>query len=506
MKKVFVAILFFLGAASLSFGQDDFIKDSLDSYIIREMNIWKIPGVAVGIVKDGKVVALKGYGVREMGRTDKIDENTLFQIASNSKAFTGTAIAMLDNEKRLNLDERVRKYLPWFALKDPNATEMVTVKDILCHRIGFSTFQSDFLNWNCNLSEEALIKNMRNVDAKYKFRYKFGYCNMGFVTAGAVIKAVTDTSWQDFFQHRFFDKLAMKRSSVYYSKIISDNNAAKPYTLVNGQLVRLEYANVDNIGACAGINSCVSDLTHWLLMQLNNGRYNGVEVVPETVIKTTRNSYMIDRESSSPPRPYNHFANYGLGWELEDMYGSLVVSHNGGANGFVTNTTLLPEHNAGFVILTNTDANWFYVALRQQLINYFTGQPYANISAAYYKRFEANDQKDQEEIKALEDKTKSNPKLSVSNDAVAGKYKNPVYGEIEIRKSKKGLTMYFSHHPFLKGELTPTGAETLLCKFTDPTYGIHEFPLEIINGKVKSITVKVNDFVDYDPYRFEKNE
>ncbi|MEZ5068570.1 MAG: serine hydrolase domain-containing protein [Bacteroidia bacterium] len=144
MKKVFVAILFFLGAASLSFGQGDFIKDSLDSYIIREMNIWKIPGVAVGIVKDGKVVALKGYGVREMGRTDKIDENTLFQIASNSKAFTGTAIAMLDNEKRLNLDERVRKYLPWFALKDPNATEMVTVKDILCHRIGFSTFQSDF--------------------------------------------------------------------------------------------------------------------------------------------------------------------------------------------------------------------------------------------------------------------------------------------------------------------------------------------------------------------------
>ncbi|HRB37599.1 MAG TPA: serine hydrolase domain-containing protein, partial [Bacteroidia bacterium] len=229
MKKLLGLFLLTVLTTFQTFAQGDFLKDSLDNYINREMQRWQIPGVAIAIVKDGKVITTKGYGLRETGKPDKVDEFTLFQIASNTKAFTGTALALLDYQKRISLDDKVTKYLPWFQLKDPCATEMVTIKDILCHRIGFYTFQSDFLNWDCNMTTDALIKNMRNVQPVNEFRAKYGYCNMGYVTAGEVIKAVTDTSWQDFFDYHFFKPLQMNRSSVFHQKIVTDANAAKPY-------------------------------------------------------------------------------------------------------------------------------------------------------------------------------------------------------------------------------------------------------------------------------------
>jgi len=492
MKKLLGLFLLTVLTTFQTFAQGDFLKDSLDNYINREMQRWQIPGVAIAIVKDGKVITTKGYGLRETGKPDKVDEFTLFQIASNTKAFTGTALALLDYQKRISLDDKVTKYLPWFQLKDPCATEMVTIKDILCHRIGFYTFQSDFLNWDCNMTTDALIKNMRNVQPVNEFRAKYGYCNMGYVTAGEVIKAVTDTSWQDFFDYHFFKPLQMNRSSVFHQKIVTDANAAKPYTLVDNKLVLLDYANIDNIGACASINSCVNDISHWIMMQLNKGKYENKEVIPSAVINTTQNSYMIVRETGSARMPSNH------------MYGYKIVSHDGGANGFVTNTTLLPELNAGFVILTNTDANWFYGALRQQLINYFANQAYTNVSENYYGIYSKNNITESEEIQNLKKQANAGVRLNVADVALVGKYSNEVYGEIEIKKEKSGLTMCFSHHPKLRGALKPLSEKSLLCTFNDPTYGIHSFPFEVVNGKVNNITVKVNDFIDYQYYKFTK--
>ena len=155
MKKSFLLTSNFLLLTSyFCFAQPTFVKDSLDKYVEREMKRWNIPGSAVAIVKDGKVVLAKGYGVKDTGKPDKVDENTLFQIASNSKAFTGTSLALLDFQKRLSLDDKVTKWIPDFKLYDALATRDVTVRDLLCHRIGFQTFQSDLLNWNCNLTRK----------------------------------------------------------------------------------------------------------------------------------------------------------------------------------------------------------------------------------------------------------------------------------------------------------------------------------------------------------------
>src|SRR6202008_1623407 len=172
MKRLLLLLLILSLHAS---AQNSFITDSLDKYINREMQKWQIPGVAVAVVKDGKVVACKGYGVKKTGNAEKVDENTLFQIAYNSKAFTGTALALLAHQKKLSLDDKVTKWLPYFKLNDSLASKDATVRDMLTHRIGFKTFQSDFLNWNCNLTRKEIITNMRNVKAFYPFRYKYGY-------------------------------------------------------------------------------------------------------------------------------------------------------------------------------------------------------------------------------------------------------------------------------------------------------------------------------------------
>jgi len=164
-----------------------FITDSLDSYIQRGMEQWQIPGLAIAVVKDGQTVLMKGYGVRELGKQDKVDENTLFMIASNSKLFTGTSIAKLEFEKKLSLNDKVTQYIPWFKLYDSNATRMVTIRDLLCHRLGTKTFQGDFTFFDSNLLKDSIIWKMRYLKPTGQFRQDYGYCNSAFLTAGQIL-------------------------------------------------------------------------------------------------------------------------------------------------------------------------------------------------------------------------------------------------------------------------------------------------------------------------------
>ena len=518
MKKLFLLCFVTLSAVEGSFSQPSFIKDSLDKYVEREIARWNIPGAAVAVVKDGKVVVMKGYGRKDMGKamTDNVDENTLFQIASNSKAFTGTSIALLNYQKRLSLDDKVTKWLPYFKLNDELATREVTVKDLLCHRIGFQTFQSDLLNWNCNLSRKELIMNMRNVKPVYGFRAHYGYCNSGFLAAGEIIPAVTDTSWDDFLKHNFFLPLKMNRTSTTYKTIIADNNACKPYTIVDDKLVLLPYANVDNLGPAASINSCVKDLSNWLLMQSDSGRFEGKRIFPYEVLQTATTSNMIVRDM--PATSGATFQTYGLGWFMLDYNGRKVIRHDGGADGFVTTTCFVPSLNLGITVLTNTDANSFYAALRTQIIDAYMNLPYSNHSERTYKAVSANTKLENAEINKMREVAAKKPKPTMKNEDYAGKYKNEVYGEIEIKNANNNLTIYFSRHPFLSGKLEPMGENDFLCTYSVATYGIKKInfvassPNPSPQGegskqpiqKIKSVIIRVNDFVDMMEYEFVK--
>jgi len=514
MKKFIPLFLIALFPYSL-ISQNTFVKDSLDKYVNREMQKWQIPGVAVAIVKDGKVIVSKGYGVKDLDKKEKTDENTLFQIASNSKAFTATSLALLQYQKRMSLDDKVQKWMKEFKLYNDYVSSTVTIRDLLCHRIGFETFQSDMLNWGCTLSRKEIISKMKSVVPVYGFREKYGYCNSAFLTAGEIIPLVTDTSWDDFLKYNFFIPLKMNRTSTTWDKINSDNNACLPYTLVNGQLVKMPFVNIDNLGPAASINSCVKDLSNWLLMQLDSGRFEGKRIFPFEVLKATRQSQMIVRDNSNPLFPSKHFQTYGLGWFMEDYNGKKIIYHNGGANGFVTTTCFIPELNLGITVLTNTDANDLYTALRLQIIDAFMNLPYKNYSSIYYKNFSVATKIQDDEIKGWREivAKKNNPPMDLKS--FEGSYINSVYGTITINsgvavindpdaKYQSKLAIYFSHHPQLIGVLEYMENNTFLCTYSDPEYGVKKILFAVVGGKVKSVTVTVNDFIDFMPYEFTK--
>lgn len=501
-KTILVMLLIFISVINVN-AQPAFITDSLDSYIKTAMKQWQIPGLAIAIVKDGKVVVSKGYGVREVGKPDRVDENTLFMIASNTKSFTAASIALLNYEKRLSLDDKVTRWMKDFKLYDEYGAKEATIRDLLCHRIGLQTFQGDFLNWNSNLSRKELINHFNLHKPVYSFRSQYGYCNLAFVTAGEIIPLVTDTSWDDFLKYHFFEPLNMTRTSTINSTMASDKNAAKAYTLVDGKLILVPYANVDNLGPAASINSCVKDLSHYLLMQLDSGRYEGNPIVPFKVLQQTRTSQTIVNQMN-PLFPSTHFSTYGMGWELEDYAGRKIIHHGGGADGFVTSTCIVPEEDLGIVVLTNSDANWFYDILRRQVIDAYLDEPYRNLSGIYFERFAANQEKDAKELKAYKDTIAKNIKPSFEINIYTGNYKNEVYGELNIKNENGKLVLHFEHHPTLTGTLQHIDKDEFLCTYSIPTYGVEPLPFKITNGKVESITVKVSDFVDYMKYEFKK--
>jgi CubicO group peptidase (beta-lactamase class C family) len=504
MRKTFLAFILILTTSVVSIAQPAFIIDSLDTYITREMERWQVPGLSIAIVKDGQTVLAKGYGVKDINSKELVDAYTLFQIASNSKAFTGTAIAQLHQQKKINLDEKVKKYMPQFALYDNVSTDLCTVRDLLCHRIGLGTFQGDFLNWGSTLSRQEIIAGMGRTKPKNQFRYNYGYCNAAYITAGELIPIVTGKTWDQYIQENYFEPLNMVHTNSTYAKMLNDKNACTPHTLVKRKLTRLPLTNIDNMGPSASINSCAADMANWLIMQLDSGRFKGKEVVPFSVLRETRKSSMVVSDANSKLFPSKHFVTYGLGWSSYDYLNKRVWEHSGGANGFVTKTEFIPEAGLGVLVYTNTDANSLYDALVKQVIEAYLNAPYRNISAAYYNASLPNKLAEQKELDSLENLAKKKIKTTLPLSQFEGKYSNSVYGNMEIKAEKGILKMYLGKHPNNIGTMQHLGNNNFLCTYSDVTCGVEVLPFTIENNTVKSIHVKVADFIDYEKYEFLK--
>jgi CubicO group peptidase (beta-lactamase class C family) len=503
MKKLF-AFLFLL-TVFVAHAQDvpSFVKDSLDTYVQSAMTDWKIPGVAVCIVKDGNVVVSKGYGVREIGKADKVNENTLFMIGSNTKAFTATALAMLDADKKLSLDDKVQKWLPDFKLYDPWVAKEATIRDLLCHRLGFETFQGDFMYFDSDLSLDEVRQRFAKVKPLYGFRSRWGYTNAAFMTAGQVIPKVTGKSWAEFVHDSIFVPLGMTRSLVLSKDIETATNKASAHTVAEGEIRKVPYGHLENMGPAGAISSSANDLSHWVLMQLSNGRYNNSQVVAASAITQTRAPNSILGNGGVL---YNkgHFALYGLGWFLQEYNGRKMVQHTGGVNGFVTSVTLLPEESLGIVVLTNTDANNFYEALKWEIMDAYMGLPYRNYSNVYLGFQKQQDAANAKWLKEKRDTISMNIKPSVPLSALAGTYKHDIYGNMTIAMENGKLIARFEHHKRRYAVLEALGGNRFLASFNDPLYGTKVWPFTIENGKVKSATVTVADFVEFTPYEFYK--
>jgi CubicO group peptidase (beta-lactamase class C family) len=506
MKRIFLFIVVlasFTSCISQTDSAPSFIKDSLDAYVSRAMAEWQIPGVAICIVKNGKPVLMKGYGVKEMGTTNRVDENTLFMIGSNTKAFTATALAMLAAEQKLSLDDKVQKWLPDFKLYDPWVAKETTVRDLLCHRLGFETFQGDFMYFDSDLSAQEVFEKLSRVKPLYGFRSKWGYTNAAFGVAGEVIYKASGKTWAEFMKERIFTPLGMNNTLALSKDIDAAPNRSSAHTVVGGVLSKIPYGRIDNIAPAGAISSSVNDMSKWVIAQLNNGKLNDQAIIPSSAISQTRSPNSILGNGGSMFNT-GHFALYGLGWFLEEYNGKKIVAHTGGVNGFVTAVTLVPEEKLGIIVFTNTDANNFYEALKQEILDAYLGLPYRNYHSLAWAGQKADNAERAKQLKAKRDTIASKPATELPLASYAGTYEHEVYGTMTITLQQGKLVATFQHHKGRQAELEALGGNRFFATFNDPLYGIKVWPFKVVNGKVSSVTMRVADFVEFTPYEFYK--
>lgn len=512
MKRILVIIQLFALLIRPVYAQTPgFITDSLERYIQRGMAQWQIPGMALAIIKDGRVIVSKGYGVREVGKPDAIDEQTLFLIASNTKLFTGTALANLEEQKKLSLDESVLRYLPDFKLYQEPTTQLVTLRDLLSHRLGTEDYQGDFLFWDTNLSRTDVVNRLRLFKPVHPFRQNFGYCNAGFVTAGEVIPKVTGITWDDYVRQIILSPLGMTNTFMSTTGVSRRPNLARPYTSccnATGQLIRLPYDSLDNIGPAGGMVSCTKDLIKWVQMQLDSGRYNAQQILPWPVIEKTRigNTLISTQKPALFPR---HFQAYGLGIGLLDYAGRMVYTHFGGAFGFKTSVCFVPEEKLGIIILTNQDNHTFFEALRYQILDAYLNVTYTDRNQYFFSRSKPKFEKQQQDVRVLADRVSRKTKLNLPLATYSGTYRNDFYGTLSIQpdantKMEPRLKITFQHHPALFAWLDYMDGDNFRLTYSNPRFGTIPIKFSVVNQVVQSIEIKVTDFVDDEPYLFKK--
>lgn len=507
MKKLhtlFFCLFYFFTVNAQNVDRSKFITDSLDVYINRALTNWRIPGAAICIVKDGKVVLVKGYGTKELGMSNKVDANTLFMIGSNTKAFTATALAMLQSDKKISLDDKVTKYIPEFKMDNKLAGEEAIVRDLLCHRLGFRTFQGDFTFYNTNLSRYQVIEKLGKMKATYPFRTTWGYTNSAFLTAGEIIPRVTGKQWEVYLKENIFTPLGMSNTLALTADMPKALNRTVPHTLVDGRLTAIPYCNIDGLAPAGSISSSASDMGKWVMALLNNGKVGNKQVIPQSAIAATRQPQDIVG-SVNHLNGESSYELYALGWFVQDYAGHRLVMHDGGVNGYVSSVTLVPKENLGIVILTNTDQNALYEALRWDILDAYFKMSYRNYSDTYLAYNKTSTNAEMAADKKLRDSVLLNPKPELSLGKYTGKYVNDLYGSLDItRGDNNDLEIRFEHHPKMFARLQALGGNRFYVTFSDPVYGKAVFPFTVQNGKVTNLRVKVADFVEYNPYDFKK--
>jgi len=407
----------------------------------------------------------------------------------------------LESEHKLSLDDKVTKYMPDFKLDSKPATELVTLRDLLCHRIGFGTFQGDFTYWTSNLTREEVIEKMAHVKALYSFRSKWGYTNAAFLTAGQIITKATDRSWESTVKDRIFAPLGMGSTLALSKDLPGAYNKAAPHTLIDGRLIAIPFCQIDNLAPAGSISSNVSDMSKWVMALLNNGKVGSRQFIPESAVLEPRQAQDIVSDNGTGTTTM-----YGLGWFLRDYSGHRIVYHTGGVNGYVSSVTLMPDQNLGIVILTNTDQNNVIEALREEILDVYMKKPFHDYSDKYLAQRKVQALKELQAEKKLADSAALHLQPALPIGAYTGKYFSDLYGNMTIDQGGENgeLQIRFEHHPKMYALMRPIGGNRFYVTFSDPEFGRAVFPFTVINGRVVSVRVRVADFIEYTPYEFRK--
>ncbi|HRH47033.1 MAG TPA: serine hydrolase domain-containing protein, partial [Pyrinomonadaceae bacterium] len=360
MKKTILRFsifaLFLCFTNSVCFGQ--LTTEQIDTLVKNSLAKFKVAGVSVGIVKDGKIIYTKGFGVKSIKTKAPVDEHTNFAIASNGKAFTTLALALLVEEGKLKWTDKVKDHIPEFKMYDSYVTENFIIEDLLTHRSGLGLGAGDLMFFpdGTDFKMADLLPVFQHFKPTSQFRTKYDYDNLLYIVAGEIIKRVSGMSWEDFVTKRILIPLKMDKTVASIDRLKDTSNLATPHSSDTGKLTLLPDSKPMINGAAGGIYSNAADMCQWLLANLNHGKYG--EGLKDTLftVNSQRKLWKIHTVLDADPDPrYNsHFAGYGLGWRLTDKKGNMMVDHTGGLPGMASKVTMVPDLNLGVVVLTNT--------------------------------------------------------------------------------------------------------------------------------------------------------
>lgn len=408
--------------------------DWVDDYVEQGMDDWDIPGLAVAVVHDDEIVFAEGYGVRELGEPEPVDEHTLFGVASTTKAMTATSLAMLVDEGELHWDDPVIDHMPEFRLSDPWVTRHVTPRDLLTHQVGVGRMTGNRLRFLPDRERSEVLEQMRHHEFEEPFRQDYVYSNVMYSAAGELIPAITDRSWDAFMMEELFEPLGMDRSNTSITMLDDNENVAWPHQEIEGEVQPIPQRNFDNVGPSASVNTSVHEMAQWMRLQLGTpGVYEGERLVSEEQMRETHHPQKVQQVSD----PHEEMAAYGLGWGIGEHRGVRTLEHGGATDGMNTQLTLMPTEDVGVVVVTNT-FNWFRMALANEILDAFVDAPDTDWHAQYLSSYEQLYENAMERREAIEAQREEGTSTTLDLDAYTGTYTDDLYLNAEVYETDDG--------------------------------------------------------------------
>lgn len=405
-----------------------------DEYVAKAVKDWKVTGLAIAVVKDGKVAFAKGYGVREHGKPAPVDTQTVFAIASTTKAITAAALGMLVDEGRMKWDDPVTRHLPSLELHDPYVTRELTVRDLLTHRGGLAN--ADWLWDVADFPMREIMARVRHVKPSYSLRSSFVYHNVMYMIAGEVVAAASGMTWEKFVSARIFAPLGMRHTVASLSQLPAGANAASPHYLYGGDTIAV-VRNSDSraVGSAGGVWSNVADMSRWMLFLLDSARVNGERLLkPATWAELFKPQVVVPEDewyvSGRLTKP--HWTTYGLGWFQQDYHGRMLSFHTGSLSGMVAIAGLVPDERFGVFVLANVDHAEIRHALMYRAIDTWVGNPSRDWSADFRSLYAARRARNDSVRGASDAKRIKGTRPSLALAKYVGVYEDPLLGRVTV--------------------------------------------------------------------------
>lgn len=473
-------------------------SEQIDKLAEQTLKAFNVPGIAVAVIKDDQVIHMKGYGVSSIATGKKTTENTLFAVASNSKAFTAAAIGILVDEGKLKWDTKVIDIIPEFRLYNAYVTEDFNIKDLLTHRSGMGLGAGDLMLWpdSSSFTKEEIIHNLRYLKQTSSFRTKYDYDNLLYLVAGEVVDRVSGQSWEEFVEDRIMNPLGMTNSAASNSRVRDRSNLMDAHIPVEGvlQVVPMYQSALFNSGA--GVISSVADMSKWVMMHINRGKYGENN---NQLLKEPTQREMWTPQTIIPvrnPGPYrSHFSAYGLGWGLTDVAGYLQASHTGSLGGVVTQVTIIPELKLGIIVFTNQQEGAAFSAITNTIKDGYLGikgNDWIKTLSENVERNRAEAKKITDEVWAKIEAQRSKSGPAVDIEMYTGTYTDNWFGEIVISEVAGKLRLRSVKSPQLRGEMLFYTANTFVVKWDDRSMDADAYAVFTLDkdGKAVAFTME----------------